>query len=752
MAITKIHAIKRTVNKSISYIINPEKTDGYLLVSSYNCEAMTAALDFKMTAALAKEVKGDYKKVGGSDNLAYHMIQSFSPTDKVSPQEAHEIGKKLADEFLGGKFEYVISTHIDKGHIHNHIIINAVSFYDFKKLRTQPYKTAAKIRAISDRLCTEHDLSVIKEPKKLGYSYFEYMKRKKDNRWKAEVRKKLNFALERSLDYQEFKKYVEALEIEINDNEDLKYRPEDRKDFEAASNMSDEETYTKNGVLNRVAMNAHNKSFIENAIKECAKVSDTLEEFELKLKDVYSIQMKKNKDKEISYIYDENIIKENILNDVFKIENIKIAIKEKEFEFNEVEKEVDILKEYTEMTKTKVAKEETCILLEKENIVKVTMEGILIEAEDKNGVAGKIFIPNTHVNYIEPTNDYEIYLGEQFNYYFMNEDIDPDIVMTKQLSDKYLKGEDVVRSLELKNGVLPEEIFISGEDIHSINSNGLTISIPESGIERMFIENKYVKYDSINNTCTVSIYDNWNYNYVIPPENENQDLDPEIKKKTLYDSYKGSGLIGLLEKRWTELNEERENGNGLDDLLNRKLKAFEKRSMTEETKELAASLLFLRKEKIKEINEFDLKINEILEKTKEIRSEMKTLDEKNNQYKEAAKYLVAYNKYLPIKIEYEKKSFITKDKFYKKNESELLAFEHAVKQLEKLKVNTNVDPEKVIGLVKQQNKKIEELRKLFKIEESRIEELQKNKSTIENVIDEKNRGKDDREQEQEMEH
>lgn len=117
MAITKIHAIKRTLSKAIAYIENPEKTDGQLLVSGYNVDPQLAAVDFEMTATLACKI--NYASSKRSRNLAYHLIQSFSPDDNITPEQAHALGKKLAAEFGEGKFEYVISTHIDKGHIHN---------------------------------------------------------------------------------------------------------------------------------------------------------------------------------------------------------------------------------------------------------------------------------------------------------------------------------------------------------------------------------------------------------------------------------------------------------------------------------------------------------------------------------------------------------------------------------------------------------------------------------------------------------
>ena len=111
MAITKIHAIKSTLGKALAYIENPDKTDGQMLVSGYNCEPQTASIDFEMTAVLAHKARNLQRK--RSTNLAYHLIQSFSPEDAVTPEQAHELGKKLAVEYTGGKYEYVLATHID---------------------------------------------------------------------------------------------------------------------------------------------------------------------------------------------------------------------------------------------------------------------------------------------------------------------------------------------------------------------------------------------------------------------------------------------------------------------------------------------------------------------------------------------------------------------------------------------------------------------------------------------------------------
>lgn len=109
MAVTKIKPIKSTLSKALDYIQNPDKTDGKMLVSSFGCSYDTADIEFEFTIAQALD-KGN--------NLAHHLIQSFEPGE-VDYEKAHEIGRQLADAVTKGQHEYVLATHIDKGHIHN---------------------------------------------------------------------------------------------------------------------------------------------------------------------------------------------------------------------------------------------------------------------------------------------------------------------------------------------------------------------------------------------------------------------------------------------------------------------------------------------------------------------------------------------------------------------------------------------------------------------------------------------------------
>ena len=164
MAVTKIKPIKSTLSKALDYIENPDKTDGKMLVSSFGCSYETADIEFEYTLSQALQ-KGN--------NLAFHLIQSFEPGE-VDYETAHKIGKQLADAVTKGQHEYVLTTHIDKGHIHNHVIFCAVNFVDHHKYNSNK-RSYYGIRNMSDKLCREHGLSVIAPNRgSKGKSYAEY--------------------------------------------------------------------------------------------------------------------------------------------------------------------------------------------------------------------------------------------------------------------------------------------------------------------------------------------------------------------------------------------------------------------------------------------------------------------------------------------------------------------------------------------------------------------------------------------------
>ena len=245
MAVTKIKPIRGTVNKAIAYIIDPKKTDDELLVFSFGCAASeSAAKEFEWTRNLATQQGAQIPKV-----IARHLIQSFD-VGEVSPEVAHEIGKQFADEWLKGKYEYIIATHIDKGHCHNHIIFNAVNFVDYHSYRSNK-RTYRELRLLSDEICKEHGLSVIPPSQNKGMDYKEYTEAKKGTSWKQKLKQTIDRLVITAKDYDEFLKLMQEAGYEIKTGKYISFRAAGQERFTRAKTIG--ENYTEERIKERIA-------------------------------------------------------------------------------------------------------------------------------------------------------------------------------------------------------------------------------------------------------------------------------------------------------------------------------------------------------------------------------------------------------------------------------------------------------------------------------------------------------------------
>lgn len=249
MAISKIKAIKSTLDKAITYIMNPDKTEAGLLVSSFGCAPETAALEFQMTAKKGSQV---------GDRLGYHLIQAFSPEDEILPEKAHELGMEFAKKVTGGKYEFVITTHVDKGHIHNHIIFNATSFVDKKKYHSGIFDKK-RIRRINDKICYENNLSVIEKfSGRRGKSHYEYEQSKKGMSWKDKLANAIDNAVLKAKDFDEFLFIMEMEGYEIKRGKHISFQAEGQDRFTRSKTIGEE--YTEEAIKRRIANEVKEKT------------------------------------------------------------------------------------------------------------------------------------------------------------------------------------------------------------------------------------------------------------------------------------------------------------------------------------------------------------------------------------------------------------------------------------------------------------------------------------------------------------
>lgn len=240
MAITKTHPIKSTLKKALDYICNPAKTDGKLLVSSVGCSPETADIEFAWTRRHAID-KGTH--------LGRHLIQAFEP-EETTPEQAHEIGMQLAKEILGGKYEFVLTTHIDKGHIHNHLIFNAVSFADYHHYHSNK-RSYHFIRRVSDRLCKENGLSVIIPGQDKGKSYTEHSAEKSGTSYKAKLKAAIDRLIPVSSDMEDLIRRLQSEGYEIKRGKYISCRADHQERFTRMKTLGTD--YTEEAVAARIA-------------------------------------------------------------------------------------------------------------------------------------------------------------------------------------------------------------------------------------------------------------------------------------------------------------------------------------------------------------------------------------------------------------------------------------------------------------------------------------------------------------------
>ena len=303
------------MSKAIAYILNPEKTDEKLLVSSYGCASETAAREFEWTRKIAEQ-----KGMNPVRIIARHVIQSFE-IGEVTPELAHEIGKQFADEILGGKYEYVLTTHIDKDHVHNHLIFNAVDFVDY-----HAYKSYKRIyydmREVSDRLCKENGLSVIPPSQNKGMGYKEYTEAKRGTSWKQKLKQTIDRLVITAKDYDDFLRLMQEAGYEIKTGKYISFRAEGQERFTRSKTIG--ENYTEERIKERIAGRTPRRSQRQTTPKGISLIGDIQERIRLIDSKGYEYKAKltilKEAARTLNYLTENNLLQYSDLE--MKVEDV----------------------------------------------------------------------------------------------------------------------------------------------------------------------------------------------------------------------------------------------------------------------------------------------------------------------------------------------------------------------------------------------------------------------------------------------
>ena len=439
MAVTKIHPIEKTLYLALDYIMNEDKTDEKILISSFACNPKTAHLEFEQT----KRECNSKAKI-----LARHLIQAFAPGE-TTPEQAHQIGLELCERVLQGKYEYVLTTHIDKGHLHNHILFNNVSFETGKAYKSNK-RSYHQIRTVSDDLCRENGLSVIDENYKKfknrystnGKNYMEYTEFKRGNSWKSKLQLAIDKAVLKSKTYEEFLKTMDDFGYEIKIGKYLSFRHKDKRNngrFTRAKASTLGEDYTKERIKERIE--ELNKCQMYNQKYHYEKCS-------YKKPDII-VDMKNNEKVKSSKGYEVWAGKHNM-------RTMASAL-------NEIRKSGISSYEELDLKLKKVASDRQQLL---DNIKQIEkeMKSIYSVIENKNIVFNNQFIYDMYIKDNENTNFYEEYKSQIIAYEAAIKAVKNSKYQTlniQNLSDKYML-------LEQEKATLTEEYSSQNSMLHKL--------------------------------------------------------------------------------------------------------------------------------------------------------------------------------------------------------------------------------------------------------------------------------------------
>ncbi|HGZ0255571.1 TPA: SAG1250 family conjugative relaxase [Streptococcus pneumoniae] len=468
MVITKHFAIhgKSYRRKLIKYILNPEKTNNLALVSDYG---MKNFLDFPSYEEMVQmyhenfisnDTLYDFRHDRMEENQrkihAHHIIQSFSPEDHLTPEQINRIGYETVKELTGGKFRSIVATHVDKDHLHNHIIINSVDSNSDKKLKWD-YKVERNLRMISDRFSKIAGAKIIEN----RYSHQRYEVYRKTNH-KYELKQRLYFLMEHSRDFEDFKKNAPLLHVEMD------FRHKHATFFITDSTMKQ---VVRGKQLNR--KQPYTEEFFKNYFAK-REIESLMEFLLLKVENMDDLLQKAKlfgltinpKQKHVSFQFAGVEVKETELDqkNLYDVEFFQDYFKNrKDWQAPETEDFVQLYQEeklskekelpsdekfwesYQEFKSNRDAVHEFEVELSLNQIEKVVDDGIYVKVKFGIRQEGLIFVPNMQLDMEE--DKVKVFIRETSSYY----------VYHKDAAEKncYMKGRTLIRQFSYENQTIP---------------------------------------------------------------------------------------------------------------------------------------------------------------------------------------------------------------------------------------------------------------------------------------------------------
>lgn len=468
MVITKHFAIhgKSYRRKIIKYILNPDKTKNLALVSDYG---MRNFLDFPSYDEMVQMYHEIFIRNDTLYNFrharleekqrkihAHHIIQSFSPEDHLTPEQINQIGYETMKELTGGKFRFIVATHVDKNHLHNHIIINSVDSNSDKKLKWD-YNVERNLRMISDRFCKIAGAKIIEN----RYSHQQFEVYRKTNH-KYELKQRLYFLMENSTDFEDLKKNAPLLHMEMDfshKHTTLFMTDSTMRQVVRGNKLNRKQPYTEEFFKNYFA-----KRKIEELMEFLLPNVDNLESLVKKAK-LFGLNISP-KQKHVSFQFAGVEVKETELNkkNLYDVEFFKDYFEKRKklkapelkdlvqaYQEEKISKEKELPSEekfwesYQEFRRNRDAVHEFEVELSYNQIEKVVDDGIYIKIKFGIRQEGLVFVPNMELDMEE--DKVKVFIRETSSYYVYHKD-DPE-------KNRYMKGRTLIRQFSSENQTIP---------------------------------------------------------------------------------------------------------------------------------------------------------------------------------------------------------------------------------------------------------------------------------------------------------
>ena len=476
MVVTKHFAThgKKYRRRLIKYILNPDKTDNLKLVSDFG---MSNYLDFPSYEEMVEmynvnftnndklyESRNDRQEKHQQNIHAHHLIQSFSPEDNLTPEEINRIGYETMMELTGGRFKFIVATHTDKDHVHNHILINAIDSNSDKKLIWN-YALERNLRMISDRISKMAGAKIIEK----RYSYRDYQKYRQSSH-KFKLKQRLYFLMQQSKSFEDFWEKAEQLHVHIDfSQKHSRFIMTDRAMTKpirgrqlSKRDLYDEEFFrthfVKIEIESRLEFLLNRVNSLEELLTKAKELNLTID---LKQKNVIFILEENGKQFSLSHkkISDKKLYDVNFFQDYFKNKEVgdSEGLENLQEQYHAFQEERDKDKVSTEeieevfetFKKKRDAIHEFEVELADHQIENLVDEGIYIKVSFGVKQSGFIFIPNYQLDIIEEDNQkkYKVYIRETTSYFVYN----------KEHSDKnqYIKGRTLIRQLTNDSRAIP---------------------------------------------------------------------------------------------------------------------------------------------------------------------------------------------------------------------------------------------------------------------------------------------------------